>query len=211
MMRQTAIGFKSKRLTLEGVLTLPQELPQPYPALVMCHPHPMLGGNMDNPVVTSVCRAATEAGLASLRFNFRGVEGSEGDFRNGDAAHEDIKAALNMIRRWPGVDGKRIALGGYSFGAGVILRGLRHFKTARSLALVAPPLSSIAESRIIRDKRPKLFVVGQNDRLVSSVELQRALDRVREPLQFREIAEADHGLVGYERQVGEQVAEFVCE
>ena len=207
-MRQTAIAFRSKRLTLEGVLTLPEELPQPHPAVVMCHSHPMLGGNMDNPVVTSVCRAMSEAGFASLRFNFRGVEGSEGEFNNGDAAHEDIKSALNMMRKWPGVDGRRIALGGYSFGAGAILRGLRHFRAARSLVLIAPPLSSIGDSRINKDKRPKLFVVGQNDRLVSSVELQRALDGVREPLQFREIAGGDHSLVGYEREIAEQVADF---
>ena len=210
MMRQTAIAFRSKRLSLEGVLALPEGLSQPYPALVMCHPHPMLGGNMDNPVVTSVCRAATEAGFASFRFNFRGVEGSEGEFTNGDAEHNDIKSALNIMRRWPGVDGKRIALCGYSFGAGAILRGLRYFKAARSLALIAPPLSSIEESRIIKDKRPKLFVVGQNDRLVSSVELQRTLDMVREPLQFREIAGGDHSLSGLEWEVADEVTGFVA-
>ncbi len=208
-MRQTAIAFKSNRVTLEGVLTLPEELPQPYPAVVMCHSHPMLGGNMDNSVIISVCRAANDAGFASLRFNFRGVEGSEGEFRNGKTEHKDIKAALNMVRRWPGIDSKRIALGGYSFGAGVILRGLRHFKTARGLMLIAPPLSSIEGSRIVKDKRHKLFVAGQNDRLVSSVELQRALDRVREPLQFREIARADHSLNGCEREVADQVMWFV--
>ena len=208
MMRQTAIAFKSKRLTLEGVLTLPEGLPPPYPAIVMCHPHPMLGGDMDNGVVTATCRAAGERGFASLRFNFRGVEGSEGDFESGEKAHDDIKAALNMMRRWPGVDGKRIALAGYSFGAGVIVRELRHFKRARALALIAPPLSSLENSRIIQDKRLKLFIAGQHDRLVSSVELQRALDAVREPLQFREIAGADHSLTGHEWDVADEVVGF---
>lgn len=208
MMRQTAIAFKSRRLTLEGVLSLPEGLQQPYPAFVMCHPHPMLGGNMGNPLVTSVCRAACEAGFASLRFNFRGVEGSEGEFRNGDGVHDDIKSALNMMRRWPGVDGKLITLGGYSFGAGAILRGLRHFKRAQSLVLIAPPLSAIAESRVVKDKRPKLFVVGQNDRLVSSVELQYMLDSVREPLQFREIPNGDHSLSGHEWEVADEVVGF---
>ena len=147
-------------------------------------------------------------GFASLRFNFRGVEGSEGDFESGEKAHDDIKAALNMMRRWPGVDGKRIALAGYSFGAGVIVRELRHFKRARALALIAPPLSSLENSRIIQDKRLKLFIAGQHDRLVSSVELQRALDAVREPLQFREIAGADHSLTGHEWDVADEVVGF---
>ena len=209
MMRQTAIAFRSKRVTLEGVLAMPQDLPQPYPAIVMCHPHPLLGGNMDNPVVTSVCRAASEAGFASFRFNFRGVEGSEGDFADGESTHEDIKAALNIMRRWQGVDGKRMALCGYSFGAGAILRGLRQFKTARALALIAPPLSTAAESRIVKDKRPKLFLVGNHDRLVSSVELQRTLDGVREPVQFREIEGCDHSLAGREWEVADEVVAFV--
>ena len=211
MIRQTALAFRCKRLTLEGVLTLPDELPEPFPGVVMCHPHPMLGGNMDNPVVASLCRAAGEAGIASFRFNFRGVEGSEGEFRGGDAEHEDIKAALNMMRRWPGVDGKRIALAGYSFGAGVILRGLRHFKRARSLALVAPPISAVKDSRVVEDKRPKLFVAGQQDRLVSSVDLQSALDNVREPLQFREIAGGDHSFSGREWEVADEVVGFLRE
>ncbi|MCY3544588.1 MAG: dienelactone hydrolase family protein [Chloroflexi bacterium] len=210
-MRQTAISFSSKHVTLEGVLAMPQELPQPYPAIVMCHPHPLLGGNMDSPVVASVCRAASEAGFASFRFNFRGVEGSEGDFENGDSTHEDIKAALNIIRRWRGIDRKRMALCGYSFGAGAILRGLRHFKSARALALIAPPLSTVEESRIVKDKRPKLFVVGENDRLVSSVRLQRALDGVREPVQFREVEGADHSLAGREWEVADEVVAFVSQ
>ncbi|MDE2688336.1 MAG: dienelactone hydrolase family protein [Chloroflexota bacterium] len=198
-------------MTLEGVLAMPQELPQPYPAIVMCHPHPLLGGNMDSPVVASVCRAASEAGFASFRFNFRGVEGSEGDFENGDSTHEDIKAALNIIRRWRGVDRKRMALCGYSFGAGAILRGLRHFKSARALALIAPPLSTVEESRIVKDKRPKLFVVGEHDRLVSSVRLQRALDGVREPVQFREVEGGDHSLAGLEWEVADEVVAFVSQ
>lgn len=209
MMRQTAIAFRCKRLTLEGVLSLPEGLPQPYPALVMCHSHPMLGGSMNDPVVTGVCRAASEAGIASFRFNFRGVEGSEGVFQGDDGVQHDIKAALNMVRRWPGIDGKRIALAGYSFGAGAILRELRHFGRAKSLILIAPPLSSVAGSRVAKDKRPKLFIVGQNDGLVSSVELQRTLDDVREPVQFREIAGGDHSFTGLELEVADEVVGFV--
>ena len=150
-----------------------------------------------------------ESGIASFRFNFRGVEGSEGEFRGDEGVHDDVKAALNMVRRWPGIDGKRIALGGYSYGAGVVLRSLRHFKAARGLVLIAPPLAAMGESRIADDRRPKMFVVGQNDRLVSSVELQGALDGVREPVQFREIAYGDHSLSGCEREVAGEVVGFL--
>lgn len=209
-MRQSAIAFKSGKLTLEGVLTIPDELPQPYPALIACHPHPLLGGNMDNPVVTAVCRAAAAMGLAALRFNYRGVEDSEGEFTNGKREAEDIQSALNLMRQWPGIDRKRLALVGYSFGAVLILRELKRCKAAKSLALIAPPASAITASPIKRDKRPKLFIAGQNDRVAPPVAIQRALDDMRQPVQFREIPDADHSLRGHETHAAELAADFLA-
>ncbi len=210
-MRQTAIGFESKKLKLEGVLTLPQGLAGPFPSLVVCHPHPVLGGDMENPVVMAICRAADRRGLATLRFNFRGVGDSEGEFSNGAGERQDLEAALKVVRRWPGLDRRRIALAGYSFGASVALGGLRRCGAACSLAFVAPPIASVRESRIANDKRPKLFVVGQNDRIAPPVSLQSALDDVRQPLRFAEVPAADHSLQGHEREVGELVAGFAAD
>ena len=210
-MRQTAIGFTSKRLSLEGILTTPEGIPGPYPALLVCHPHPVLGGNMENPVVTAICKGADREGLATLRFNFRGVGSSEGEFSNGEEEQEDVRAALNVLTHWPGIDGKRTALVGYSFGASVVLGGLRHYKATRGPVLIAPPISSVRDSRIRRDQRPKLFLVGEQDRIVASVSLQRALDDVRPPMQFSEIAGADHSLRGYEEAVAERVVSFVVD
>ena len=211
MIRQTAIEFKSGKTALEGVLSIPADLPQPYPALVMCHPHPTLGGNMDAPVVTAVCRAAAELGIAALRFNFRGVENSQGEFTNGDREPDDVKAALDVMRRWPSIDRNRIALAGCSFGAGVILRGLRRCRPAKSLVLIAPPVSALDGSPINRDKRPKIFIVGQRDRVAQSLDLQRALDHVRPPVQFHEIPNADHSLRGHERAAADIAAHFVAQ
>ena len=153
-MRQTAVGFESKKAALEGILTVPEGSSEPYPVLVVCHAHPTLGGNMNNPIISAICTNADKAGMASLRFNFRGVEGSQGDFTNGDAEKDDLKAALEVARHWPGLDKNRIALVGYSFGAAVILRGLRKYKHAASLTLIAPPISAVRESRIRKDKGP---------------------------------------------------------
>ena len=164
---------------------------------------------MDNPVVTAICSAAESQGMASLKFNFRGVGESQGQFSNGEREQYDLKAALNVLRRWPDIDPKRLALVGYSFGASVVLDGLRHCKAARSLVLIAPPISSVQGSRILKDQRPKLFLVGQRDRIVQSVELQRVLDEVRQPLEFSEIAGTDHGLSGHEDEVAERVVAFV--
>ena len=210
-MRQTAIGFRSQGLSLEGVLTSPQGIEGELPTLVVCHPHPVLGGDMENAVVTAICRAADSRGLATLRFNFRGVGDSEGEFSNGKGEQRDLEAALKVARRWPGLDGKRVAIAGYSFGASVVLGGLRRCGAARCLAFVAPPIAAVKDSRITSDKRPKLFATGQNDRISPPVGLQSALDDVRQPVRFAEISGAAHNMLGSEAEVGELVAAFVAE
>ncbi|MCH8062322.1 MAG: alpha/beta hydrolase [Chloroflexi bacterium] len=210
-MRQSAISFDSKRASLDGVLTTPQELPPPYPTVVVCHAHPTLGGDMDSPLITAICRAADAKGFATLRFNFRGVGSSGGEFTNGDREHEDVKAALNVMKRWPDMDGKRLALVAYSFSAGVALRGLKQTRAAGSLVLIAPPISSLQGSRAKRDKRPKLYIVGQNDKISPTAELQRVLDEMADPVNFAEIPDADHGLIGHEGQVADRVADFLAE
>ena len=208
-MRQTAIAFTSKKLSLEGVLTTPSGTSGPSPAVVVCHPHPLLGGDMDNTVVTTISRAADRAGIATLRFNFRGVGSSQGIFSNGKGEQDDVKAALDLLQHWPDVDARRLALVGYSFGASVVLGGLKHYKAARALALIAPPISTVQDATVIGDRRPKLFVVGQHDAVVSPIALQRALDKVRPPVRFVEVPGADHSLLGQEDTVARHVVEFI--
>ncbi len=211
-MRQTAVGiFSGKDLTLDGVFAAPEGINSKIPAILVCHPHPTLGADMDNPVVTAICGAAAEAGLASLRFNFRGVGGSEGTFSNGEEEGDDVRAALGFLSHMRGVQGKRLGVVGYSFGAAMILGAMSKLGLARSFALVAPPVSSVRESRIQKDKRPKLFLTGSKDGVVRSVDLQRTLDDVRQPVQFFELPDADHRLHGQEADVAERTVEFMLE
>ncbi len=210
-MRQSAISFRSGRLTLDGVLSTPEGLPDGVPALVVCHSHPMLGGSMDDPVVLAICRATDAAGTATLRFNFRSVGESEGRFTNGAEEHRDVRAALDVVRRWPGIDGKRVAVAGYSFGATMILRGFRRLKAARSVVLVAPTVQSLQVEGFRRDDRPRLVIAGRDDQLAPSLAIQRELDGARQPLRFEEVAAADHSMRGHETEIGQVVADFVSE
>ena len=215
-MQQTAIDFTSTNgISLEGVLVTPEPtadgLGPPFPAVVVCHPNPTLGGNMDNPLVTAICRAAHRESVASLRFNFRGVGASQGTFSSGPEVQRDVEGALKIIKLLPGVDGERLGLVGYSFGAAVVLGGLKRYNGARSLVLIAPPLSAVRKSNIKKDKRPKLFMVGQRDRVVPSVDLQRELDEVRPPVQFVELPGDNHSLSSSLDLVAERVAEFLLQ
>lgn len=82
-------------LQIEGLLHLPEATPAP--AIVVCHPHPQYGGEMRNNVVDAICKAALDQGIGALRFNFRGVGGSEGQYGGGVAERKDVAAALAYL------------------------------------------------------------------------------------------------------------------
>ena len=201
--------YSSGGITLEGIAARPEGLNSLPPAAVLCHPHPMLGGDMESLVLSAIDWTCMHRGIASLRFNFRGVGESSGDFTNGDKELDDVKAAFRVLDGLKWADPRRMAAVGYSFGAGVLLGGVRQVKASKAFVFIAPPLSAVRDSALSKDKRPKLFIAGQKDGVVPSVELQRALDDVKQPVEFHEVPDANHGMVDHEIEVAERVADFL--
>jgi alpha/beta superfamily hydrolase len=99
--------------TLEGALAI---APGATAGVVVCHPHPLYGGDMDSAVVLAVADACAGLGLATLRFNFRGVGGSRGSWDEGRGEQDDVRAALAHLRGLLGPPA-RLALAGYSFAS----------------------------------------------------------------------------------------------
>ena len=118
-MRQSAVSFIAKGMTFEGIIALPDG-EGPFPGVVMCHPHPLNGGNMDNNVVVAVTFGLADAGIASLRFNFRGVGNSQGEHSKGEKEYEETLVAMDFLGALPDVNDERIGLSGYSFSTRVI-------------------------------------------------------------------------------------------
>jgi uncharacterized protein len=117
---------------------------------------------MDNPVVIRVAEVAEGLGIATLRFNFRGVGASTGQHGGGEAEVEDVKAArAAMAERLPA--GSAIGLTGYSFGAAVAARVAATTSDLPALALVAPPLGMYALDFLVRAPDPTLLVAGTKD------------------------------------------------
>jgi len=108
--------------------------------VVICHPHPLHGGDMDNHVVAVVAAACQAANLATLRFNFRGVGGSSGTHDEGRGEQADAAAALDHLAARLST-GAPLALAGYSFGAVVATSVAADGRRLAGLALVAPPLA----------------------------------------------------------------------
>ncbi|MDP6511253.1 MAG: dienelactone hydrolase family protein [Dehalococcoidia bacterium] len=201
------MSFPSGELNLEGEWHLPQGQ-GPFPAVVVCHPHPLYGGSMNNNVVYSVCLALTETNIAALRFNFRGVEGSQGSYDSGEGEADDIAAALSYIGSQPGVDPAHLGLCGYSFGAGVALRTATGNAELKALALVSLPLQGLEEDAIKGFTGPKLLVSGDADLFSHGGELEGLLRGMLGVAEWESVSGADHFWGGYEGVLSSRIARF---
>jgi alpha/beta superfamily hydrolase len=165
---------------------------------------------MVSPVMQTLSRALDGVGIATLRFNFRGVGGSGGSFDRGKGEQEDLKAAMNTFKRWPGVRKNRLGIVGVSFGAVVALDVLAKVRGVEALAAVAPTVNAVRRSKLDKFKGAKLLVVGERDRLVPAEELRSAVTELSSSLEYSVIPGADHTWSGHEDQVSAQVAEFLA-
>ena len=116
------VEITSGELTLAGVLHTP-EGDGPFSAVVVCHPHPRMGGDMTSNVVLAAVEGLAAQGIAALRFNFRGSGASEGTHDDGKGERDDVRAALSFAADLGELDATRIGLAGYSFGAGMSAAG----------------------------------------------------------------------------------------
>lgn len=209
-MRQSAISFKAKGLTFEGIVAQPEGITG-MPGVVICHPHPLFGGSMDNNVVTAVAFALANAGVATLRFNFRGVGNSEGEHAKGEEEHQEALAALDVIKAWPGVDQSNVGLAGYSFGSGVILNHPELHSKVKALAFISPPLRFVSTTESKKDYKPRFVISGDRDKVVDPEQLGPMLESFTHKPGFSLVKGADHSWVNHEDELGRQIVQFFGE
>ena len=190
---------------LEGQLWLPDDGTQ-TPAVAVAHPHPQRGGSMDSNVVYAICQGLQAAGIGWLRFNFRGVGGSEGRYGEGVAERDDVLGALAFLKSQPAVDAARIGLAGYSFGARVSLSVVGQLPDLSALFCVAPPLSEA----IPAENQPRcpfqLWVGDRDGNLVQGAE--RYASFLPDPSALHVVAGTDHFWRGYEQVLVEAAGSF---
>lgn len=190
-------------LLLEGVLRLPSN-PTPVAGAVVCHPHPLRGGDMHNNVVEALCEGLELAGVASLRFNFRGVGRSGGEHGHGEAELDDVRAALAYLAARPELDAARCALAGYSFGARAALR-VAGDAGVPALLCVAPPMREpVAEAA---PQCPTLVLVGSMDQVLDNDPTAYAA-RLPSPDVLRVVQGTNHFWGGFEPVLVSAAREF---
>ena len=188
-------------LTLEGELRVPDDV---RAAAVLAHPHPLHGGNMRSIVIGALFTGLPAAGVAALRFNFRGVGASQGAHDEGRGERLDVVAAIDALEVAAG--GLPLVLAGWSFGADTSLGvdDARH----RGWFAVAPPLRHEHDVAAASDPRPKLLAVPQRDQF-RSPESAREVVASWTNTRIHVVPGADHFLVGRTDRVVELAVEFV--
>ena len=174
---------------LEALLEEPEDR-EPRLAVLVCHPHPLFGGTMHNKVVHRIARGVRKAGAVALRFNFRGVNLSEGTHGDLVGEVEDARAALEWLReRYPELP---FALAGFSFGARAVARLGSEMPGALWLLLAGFPTRLGADDFAPDCRVPRYFVQSTHDQFGPREEMQRLFDSLNEPKRLVWIEAKDH-------------------
>jgi uncharacterized protein len=148
---------------LELATTAPKQARTPGAVAIVCHPHSLHGGSMNNKVVTTLIRAFNQLGLYTIRFNFRGVEKSEGTYDAGIGETEDLRAVIHWVRHC--LPAAEIWLAGFSFGSYVAARAATMIPVDQLIS-IAPPVHHFGFVDLPAVPAPWLVIQGDNDEVV---------------------------------------------
>ncbi len=175
---------------------------------VVCHPHPLYGGTLDNKVVHTLARAFVELGVPAIRFNFRGVGGSAGRYDEGCGETADVLAVIAYGReRWPGA---ALWLGGFSFGGAVAVRAAAQARPERLVA-VAPGVTRVAMADVASPACPWLIVQGDADDVIEPAAVLAWAQRQATAPTVRVLAGAGHFFHGRLHELRTTVLDFLSD
>jgi alpha/beta superfamily hydrolase len=179
------ITFASEDSRIEGRL----DKGNPEIGVVITHPHPLYGGDMDNPVVATIAKAYHRNNFTTLRFNFRGVGGSQGSYADGIGEQQDVRAAMAYLADL-GVN--HLHLAGYSFGAWVNARLASQDSGIDTMVMVSPPVAFIEFEAIDAIDCLKLIITGSRDDIAPPHLINRLHRQWNPQARFEIIEGADH-------------------
>lgn len=194
---------------LEAILKEPREKPARGVALVL-HPHPLGGGTMHNKVIFRAASALNDAGLTTLRINFRGVGQSSGEHDEGRGELEDVRAGLTYLEA--NYTGMPITLCGFSFGARVGLEVGITDQRVVNLISIGTPVNQYDFSFLSACRKPILFVHGDQDEFGDVAQLERLARQLEAnaAVELKIIAGADHFFEGHLDELKQAITEWVA-
>lgn len=161
---------------------------------IVCHPHSLMGGTMNNKVVHTVARTHRDAGHHVVRFNFRGVEQSEGEYADGVGERQDLLAVMAWVAEQ--APGAQIYLAGFSFGSFVAASTLRLALGAgypvKHLLLIAPAVENYPFGSLTEFAVPMVMIYGDKDEVVDATKIAQWYETVGTEKQMACLSEAGH-------------------
>lgn len=181
----------------------------PRAAVVFAHPLPTHGGTMHTKVVFQGAKALTRLGCAVLRFNFRGVGRSAGEWDEGRGERDDFRAALDFFAaRYPGSE---LWAAGFSFGSYIALTCGAEDARVCALIGIAPPVNRYDYGAAITSTKPKFIIHGEADELIPLRAVREFYARLAEPKELVEIDRATHLFEGQASEVGDALEELLMD
>lgn len=215
-------SYSDEQVELEGRLHVPAD-GMLHPGIVLCHANPASGGNMDMQVLQAIEAALTERGLATLRYNSRGIGKSTGSVSRwednklvadeGEPETEDVGAALDFLGLQEGVDNRRMALVGHSFGARISLAYLAAHpeeERVQAVTVIGLPVAWRSLEHLGQWPHPKLFVTGERDDFCPPGQLAKYVKGLPEPNTVITLRRTGHFFEEREADLGAVVAEFMA-
>jgi alpha/beta superfamily hydrolase len=185
------ITFISEDYEIEGLFNKRDE----NKGVVVTHPHPLYGGDMYNLVVETIVHVYNIKGYSTLKFNFRGVGKSRGQYDNGLGEQKDVLAALSFLAD---MGMKRIDLAGYSFGAWVnALAVIQGDSVVENMAMVSPPVGFMDFHAISAMKVLRFVITGSRDDIAPADAVKKMLPTWNPDARFEIVEGADHFYGGY--------------
>jgi alpha/beta superfamily hydrolase len=176
-------------------------------ACVFSHAHPLYGGTMHMKAVYQASKALARIGVASLRFNFRGVGSSRGTHDGGPGEMDDYRAALDfMANRYPGAP---LWAAGFSFGSWVAWNVALDDERVHLLLGISLPVNRFDFSPVKSSSKAKFLIHGGLDELISVREIRKFYSELAEPKELTVIEGADHLFDGKTSEVGEAVEDLL--
>jgi uncharacterized protein len=175
---------------------------------IICHPHPQQGGTMENKVVTTLMRTYRDLGIATVRFNFRGVGASEGQFAHAQGELDDLLAVIAwVIQHFPA---QRLLLAGFSFGSSIAARASHLCLQVEHLTLVAPPVERYVYDQAGTFSMPVCVIQGDLDELVNAAGVYAWVESLKSPVQLIRYAQAGHFFHGLLTRLKTDLSEYLC-
>ena len=201
-MAERQVFISAGNLKLEALL----DLAEGTAGVVVTHPHPLYGGDMENGVVESIVRVYRSKGYSTLRFNFRSAGMSHGRYDEGRGEQEDVRSAIQFLTS-QGIS--RVDLAGYSFGAWVNALAVATDPPLNGLVLVSPPVAFLDFSAVGFLVSLKLVIAGSHDQFAPLERLRPLLPAWNPEARFEVVAGADHFYWGYTEELETILADFL--